>query len=191
MIPNIERRYQFLRSQRPRRDRESRWAVKGCEHLCTTRWMRNNTVKNNLLTIVGTMSICWGLSDPPPFSHGWKREEEFTVIRAPHWPCIDHFRFDFMRLATVTVGENVPFYRWHGRNFRIHDTFFFPFFTSINFVPQHEGMIEKRNARCVCEGKILSFLSPLFLVRRRGAIRGLWKIRYPRRGVDIYLRARL
>lgn len=129
------------------------------------------------------MSICWGLSDPPPFSHGWKREEEFTVIRAPHWPCIDHFRFDFMRLATVTVGENVPFYRWHGRNFRIHDTFFFPFFTSINFVPQHEGMIEKRNARCVCEGKILSFLSPLFLVRRRGAIRGLWKIKYPRRGL--------
>lgn len=123
--------------------------------------MRNNTVKNNLLTIVGTMSICWGLSDPPPFSHGWKREEEFTVIRAPHWPCIDHFRFDFMRLATVTVGENVPFYRWHGRNFRIHDTFFFPFFTSINFVPQHEGMIEKKKCtlRLRREDSLLSFSS--------------------------------
>lgn len=66
-----------------------------------------------------------------------------------------------MRLATVTVGENVPFYRWHGRNFRIHDTFFFPFFTSINFVPQHEGMIEKkkRTLRLRREDSLLPFSS--------------------------------
>lgn len=139
------------------------------------------------------MSICWGLSDLPPrsflvrYAEGWKREEEFTVIRAPHWPCIDHFRFDFMRLATLTVGENVPFYRWHGRNFRIHDTF-----SSLSSRPSsswrntNEGMMEKKRTLRRREDSLLSFfhsLSLFFLIRRRGPIWGLWKIKYPRRGL--------
>lgn len=69
------------------------------------------------------------------------------------------------------------------RNFRIHDTFSLPSFTSINFVPQH-GRRDDGKKTHVAKGTSspfsLSFF--FFLIRRRGAIRGLWKIKYPRKG---------
>ena len=116
--------------------------MKGSEHLCTTRWIRNNTVKNNLLTIVGTMSICWGLGDPLSLLDRFSpRMKARGRIHGYSCTALTLYRSLSIRFYAISHGDGrgkrpflpVPRYR----NFRIHDTFSLPSFTSINFVPQH------------------------------------------------------
>lgn len=129
------------------------------EQLCTG-YIKDTTVENNLLTIVGTMSICWGPSvslcassqlrllpfivDHEIKGRGGGNSRSFRL----HWPGIDHLRFDFMRLATV----DAPFAtqaQWYvpftGASTKLLDSWhFFPFTTLFD-----------QSSRCITEGMMM------------------------------------